>query len=136
MEIIFDPTLDIAEFGYRQTGKYWAKHVFIIDNDGNWSANFQFKFDQAGSSNGEAFKCRDYSRVISDAAKRARVHGKSKWIEAGRTDQELENLRVEAATLNNAIDLSFEYVWKSTGHWQTSTTDQKARVIPIQLAED
>lgn len=55
MQVKFDPELDLREFGDRLSCQYWANHVFEIDHQGNWTADFYYKFDQQPDNEGYAW---------------------------------------------------------------------------------
>jgi hypothetical protein len=123
----FDEELDLIEFGDRNAGPYWATHEFKIDHDGNWSANFSYKFKQPPSTvyppadpwaPKTPFFAHDYSRETVNAAVRARKLAKpTRWGENGRTDQEFADLLNLERVMNETINLSFEYSWSGQGKW-------------------
>lgn len=51
IEVKFDPESDAREFGFRIASDYTATHKFKIDNVGNWSADFEFRYRQTPDSN-------------------------------------------------------------------------------------
>ncbi len=51
IEIRYDPAEDLKEWGFRLACDYTANYQFIIDNHGDWTANFVCKFVQDESSN-------------------------------------------------------------------------------------
>lgn len=57
----FNPAEDERVFGHRITGNYIANHSFNIDADGNWTAAFDYKFEQQPDRNWDNYKWPDYS---------------------------------------------------------------------------
>ena len=130
IEILFNPEIDLKEFGYQYgPGMYTAYHHFKIDDDGKWTANFSYKFDQHVEDPNDfrdppplgrkgPFFAQDYSRMKSNTAKRARKLAKPTWsIEDGRDGQDFTDLLDEEAYLNKNIDFSFEYSYMGQGNW-------------------
>lgn len=129
-EVYFNPEIDLKEFGYQYgPAYYWATFKFSITKDGQWKANFDFKFDQNVKNPDDEmysrpkerhgpFYAQDYSRMMSNTAKRARVLAKPSWdIEKGRSDSEFWSLLEEENFLNQNIDFSFKFKYKKTGTW-------------------
>ena len=135
-EIHFNPTIDLKEFGSQfGPGMFTGVYRFIIDADGNWNANFEYKYDQVdnpyddrrtpaeGGRKG-AFYAQDYSRMQSNPARRARKLAKPDWSkEEGRSDSDFGDLLEEEKFLNENIDFSFEYTYTDTGSWQRNSND-------------
>lgn len=125
-EIKFNPEIDLREFGSQfGPGMFHAVYKFRINAKGSWTANFEYKFDQidnpydnrAPERKGPFF-AQDYSRMQSNAAKRARTLAKPTWDkEKGRDDIDFNDLLEEEKFLNENIDFSFEYKYVGTGKW-------------------
>ena len=122
----YDEELDMMEFGGRNAGPYWATHKFTIDDDGNWTADFTFKFVQPPSivDPGDPmlprspFFAQDYSREQVNAAKRAKKLAKPElWGEEGRDHEQFMALLAEERVLNETVDFTFEYAWSGSGKW-------------------
>jgi len=124
--IKFDQELDLIEFGERNAGPYWANHKFIIDDEGNWEADFDYLFKQPERiinpqdplSHKSPFFAQDYSRQTSNASIRARKLAKPAWGEGGRNHEEFMQLIADEKELNETIDFSFKYNWQGTGSWK------------------
>jgi len=133
--INFNPEIDIAEFGNQYgTGKYTAKFNFLIDNNGTWSANFEWNFVQhyefnpyREQSRQGSFFAQDFSKMTSNAAIRARKLAKPSWGMEGRNGKEFMDIINEEILLNNTIDWSFNYNWEDSGDWSNHTDYQ----IPV-----
>jgi hypothetical protein len=128
-EILFNPTIDLKEFGTQYgPGMYNALFKFKISDDGQWTAYFKYKFDQIDNPYDEReppprgrkgpFYAQDYSRMMSNTAKRARKLAKPTWdVEAGRSGDDFNVLLEEERILNNTIDFTFQYRYRGQGHW-------------------
>lgn len=124
LTLLFDEELDMIEYGDRNAGPYWAKHVFEITDDGKWTADFTYKFKQPekkiteGPGEKIPFFAQDYSRETVNPSIRARKIAKpTEWNFEGRTHEEFMDLVNEEKWLNHNIDFSFEYEWKGEGDW-------------------
>jgi hypothetical protein len=130
IEIMFNPEIDLKEFGYQYgPGMYTAYHKFTINDEGHWTANFSFKFNQHVDDPNDfrdppplgrkgPFFAQDYSRMQSNTAKRARRLAKPTWsIDEGRDGQDFTDLLDEEAYLNKTIDFSFEHQYNGSGYW-------------------
>ena len=126
----FNPEIDLREFGTQYgPGAYTANFKFIINDDGDWSADFDFDFNQHVENPDDIyywrpedrrgpFYAQDYSRMKSNTATRARRLAKPEWDEdTGRTDDEFDELIQEEIELNNTIDFTFNYQFKGKGSW-------------------
>jgi|688.fasta_scaffold07487_15 hypothetical protein len=122
----FDEKLDLMEFGDRNAGPYWATHDFTIDHDGNWSADFTYKFEQPPAIVSppdpmmprSPFFAQDYSREKVNAALRARQLSKPpRWGMEGRSHEQFMDLLAEEKHLNETIDFTFDFSWSGTGKW-------------------
>ena len=128
-KVKFNPDIDLKEFGIQfGPGMYTASFLFRISESGEWSADFDFNFEQVDNPYDDRkptphrikgpFYAQDYSRMMSNTAKRARKLAKPEWdLETGRGDQEFTNLLAEEDLLNRTIDFSFKYRYKNTGYW-------------------
>jgi radical SAM superfamily enzyme YgiQ (UPF0313 family) len=129
-EIYFNPEIDLREFGVQYgPALYTAVFKFNIDVQGKWEADFQFNFDQHVHNPDDTHRARepdrkgpfyaqDYSRIMSNTAKRARRLAKPSWsAEDGRNDNEFWYILEEEKRLNSTIDFSFNYHYKDTGDW-------------------
>ena len=130
IEVLFNPEIDLKEFGYQYgPGMYTAYHHFKISDDGKWTANFSYKFDQHVEDPNDfreppplgrkgPFFAQDFSRMQSNTAKRARKLAKPSWsIEEGRSGEDFNELLAEEEHLNKTIDFSFEYSYMGQGDW-------------------
>ena len=127
--IKFNPDIDLKEFGTQYgPGMYNATFYFRIDDDGKWFANFKYKFDQIDNPFDDRlpppegrkgpFYAQDYSRMMSNTAKRARRLAKPTWsLDDGRSGQDFADLLNEEEQLNKTVDFSFEYRYVGQGHW-------------------
>lgn len=128
-EVLFNPDIDLREFGSQYgPGMYNAVFKFKINDAGEWTADFKFKFDQidnpydtrelppAGRKG--PFFAQDYSRMMSNTAKRARKLAKPTWdLETGRDGTDFGKLLEEEHILNNTIDFTFQFRYRGTGNW-------------------
>jgi len=139
----YNPTIDLKEFGSQfGPGMYNAIFKFNINDEGNWQADFDFKFNQhvenpwdmrdpAEGRKGPFF-AQDYSRLQSNTAKRARRLARPTWsLEDGRNGQDFMDLLNEEEYLNKNKDFSFEYNYKGSGNWGTGNFDI---AVPNQTA--
>ena len=149
----FNPDIDLREFGTQYgPGMYNATFYFKIDDDGKWFANFKFKFDQIDNPYDDRlpppegrkgpFYAQDYSRMMSNTAKRARRLAKPTWsIDEGRSGQDFADLLNEEEHLNKTIDFSFEYRYVGQGHWgdykeyEVAVSNVSKDVIPEKEAD-
>jgi hypothetical protein len=128
-EVYFNPEIDLKEFGTQYgPGMYNAVFKFSINDAGEWTADFKYKFDQIDNPYDDRlpppegrkgpFFAQDYSRMMSNTAKRARRLAKPKWsIDEGRSGQDFTDLLEEEKFLNNTIDFSFNYRYRGKGNW-------------------
>ena len=124
--IKFHPDIDLIEFG-TQYGPaiYYATYKFKINQAGEWTADFEYKFDQVKLPpfKGEIHRCgpfffNDFSRYKSNSAKRARHLAKPEWsLESGRDDIEFWDRLQEEYRLNKLTDFSFDYRYNGSGDW-------------------
>lgn len=155
-EVYFYPEIDLKEFGYQYgPAYYWATFKFSIDNKGKWKADFKFKFIQDVENPDDMmyarpadrlgpFYAQDYSRMMSNTAKRARILAKPGWdIVSGRSDQEFWDLLDEEKLLAASLDFTFDYHYKDTGNWgnakkhkvPVSTKKKKENIFTISLKD-
>tara|TARA_R110000868_G_scaffold102091_1_gene281113 strand:- start:50252 stop:52381 length:2130 start_codon:yes stop_codon:yes gene_type:complete len=128
-EIHFNPEIDLKEFGSQfGPGMLTAVYKFKIDKDGNWDADFTWDFKQVDNIFDDRlpppegrkgpFYAQDYSRMMSNTAKRARRIAKPSWdLETGRDDNDFGELLNEEDELNKTIDFSFNYRYVNKGNW-------------------
>jgi hypothetical protein len=128
-EIRFNPEIDLKEFGTQYgPGMFNAVYKFKITDSGKWEADFDMKFDQIDNPYDDRepppagrkgpFYAQDYSRMMSNTAKRARKLAKPTWdTETGRDGQDFTDLLNEEDHLNKTIDFSFEYRYIGYGDW-------------------
>jgi anaerobic magnesium-protoporphyrin IX monomethyl ester cyclase len=128
-EVQYNPTIDLKEFGTQYgPGMFNAVYKFKISDDGEWEADFDFKFEQIDNPFDDRdpppagrkgpFYAQDYSRMMSNTAKRARKLAKPEWdLEVGRDDNDFWKLLEEERLLNEAIDFTFNYRYTGTGNW-------------------
>jgi len=126
-EIFFNPTIDLKEFGSQYgPGMYNAIFKFKITDEGQWTADFNFNFEQIklppyqekDPDRCGPFYFQDFTRLKSNTAVRARKLAKPRWNqENGRDDMEYWNLIQEEFKLNSIIDFSFKYHYVDTGNW-------------------
>lgn len=113
IEIINDPEKDLNEFSDRLAGNYTANHKFTIDDDGNWTADFDYKFVQGD----DAWKYNDYSRAESVAARRARALAVPD--SGGDITWDMRKYERDIALLDELkqTDFSFTYKYNGSGKW-------------------
>lgn len=128
-EVYFNPDIDLREFGSQfGPGMYNAVYKFDIDDEGNWKADFDIKFDQVDNIFDDRkpppegrkgpFYAQDYSRMMSNTAKRARKLARPEWnVDNGRNEEEFWDLLEEERILNETTDFSFSYKFKESGSW-------------------
>jgi hypothetical protein len=147
-EVEFNPEIDLREFGSQYgPGMYNAVFKFKITDEGQWTADFKYKFDQIDNPYDDReppplgrkgpFFAQDYSRMMSNTAKRARKLAKPTWSDdTGRGDSDFGDLLNEEHVLNNTIDFTFQYRYRGTGNWsnykdyEVTVADQTAVAIP------
>lgn len=147
-EVLFNPDIDLREFGSQYgPGMYNAVFKFKITDEGHWTADFKYKFDQIDNPYDDReppplgrkgpFFAQDYSRMMSNTAKRARKLAKPTWSDdTGRGDSDFGDLLNEEHVLNNTIDFTFQYRYRGTGDWsnykdyEVTVADQTAVAIP------
>jgi hypothetical protein len=147
-EVKFNPDIDLREFGSQYgPGMYTAVFKFKINDAGQWSADFDFEFNQIDNPYDDRepppagrkgpFYAQDYSRMMSNTAARARKLAKPTWsTETGRGDTDFWELLKEEEHLNKTIDFSFKYRYQNTGDWgnqtqyEISVPDKSSVAIP------
>ena len=147
-EVEFNPDIDLREFGSQYgPGMYTAIFKFKITDEGQWTADFKYKFDQVDNPYDDReppplgrkgpFFAQDYSRMMSNTAKRARKLAKPTWSDdTGRGDSDFGDLLNEEHVLNNTIDFTFQYRYRGTGDWsnykdyEVTVANQTAVAIP------
>jgi hypothetical protein len=125
----YNPEIDLREFGNQfGPGMLTAEFIFEINDAGQWSADFDFEFNQVDNPYDERepppkgrkgpFYAQDFSRMQSNTAKRARRLAKPSWsVDSGRNDAEFGDLLKEEEHYNATIDFSFKYHYVGTGDW-------------------
>jgi hypothetical protein len=128
-EVKFNPDIDLREFGSQYgPGMYTAVFKFKIDDLGQWTADFDFEFNQIDNPYDDRarppegrkgpFYAQDYSRMMSNTAARARKLAKPTWsADTGRGDSDFWELLKEEEHLNTTIDFSFKHRYQGTGNW-------------------
>jgi len=113
IEIINDPEKDLNEFSDRLAGNYTAIHKFTIDDDGNYTADFDYAFVQGD----DAWKYNDYSRAESIAARRARALAVPE--SGGDITWDMRKYERDVALLDELkqTDFSFTYKYNGSGKW-------------------
>ena len=148
-EILFNPELDLVEFGSQfGPGMFNAVYKFKISDDGKWEADFDMHFNQHIDNPEDnrlpppegrrgPFYAQDYSRAQSNTVKRARRLAKPKWSdEKGRSGQDFTDLLNEEEYLNKNIDFTFDLHYVGTGDWgnyadyEVKVSDKKRDAIP------
>lgn len=128
-EVLYNPDIDLREFGSQYgPGMFTAVYKFKITDDGDWTADFKYKFAQIDNPFDDReppplgrkgpFYAQDYSRMMSNSAKRARKLAKPSWdLEAGRDGQDFTDLLEEERILNSTVDFTFNYRYRNKGQW-------------------
>jgi hypothetical protein len=128
-EVLYNPDIDLREFGSQYgPGMFNAMYKFKITDDGEWQADFRYKFAQIDNPFDDReppplgrkgpFYAQDYSRMMSNSAKRARKLAKPTWdLEAGRDGQDFTDLLEEERILNSTVDFTFNYRYRNKGNW-------------------
>ena len=153
-EVYFNPEIDLKEFGQQYgPGMYNAVYKFKINDDGQWEADFDMKFDQIDNPYDDRdpppkgrkgpFYAQDYSRMQSNAAQRSRRLAKPDWdIDEGRDNGDFRELLEEEELLNQTIDFSFEYHYVGSGDWsdykkyEVDVATKSKDIIPEKEADD
>lgn len=147
-EIHFNPDIDLKEFGSQYgPGMYHAVYKFKIGDDGKWEADFDMKFEQIDNPFDDRlpppegrkgpFYAQDYSRMMTNTAKRARRLAKPSWdLETGRDGRDFTDLLEEEVILNETVDFSFQHHYVGSGDWgdykkyEVEVSDTKRESIP------
>ena len=128
-EVLYNPDIDLREFGSQYgPGMFNAVYKFKITDAGEWEADFKYKFAQIDNPFDDReppplgrkgpFYAQDYSRMMSNSAKRARKLAKPTWdLEAGRDGQDFSDLLEEERILNSTVDFTFNYRYRNKGSW-------------------
>jgi hypothetical protein len=111
IEINFDDEKDTREFSRYLGDDFNAIIKFEIDNEGNWKADFDFKYVQHEN----AWKFQQYAQKQSNSLKRILIlSGKENqplWSIDNKTGADMEN------EYNNTVDFSFDYSFNELGKW-------------------
>jgi hypothetical protein len=109
MKLVFNPELDVSEYGGVYAGDFNATIDFDIDSDGNYKADLDFNFKQKD----DAWKFFDQTGSTSIAADRARkLSGKE---ESSMTFDELYRSSIDKYT---NLNLSFSKRHSVSGRWE------------------
>lgn len=143
LHLIFDPELDEKEFGKRGSAPLNAVYDFEIDDDGNWKADFKWKFvqgqykdwkdtvwmvghgreiDISVDTMGPIWSLMDFKRENSNSAIRARkLAWKGTPLETRDPrhawDKEENKQLQKDFLIYRSLDLSFDFEWKGQGKW-------------------
>jgi len=139
--IKFNHEIDSSEFGNQYgDGIYEAEFKFEITDEGQWNADFKWKFIQQWKRDNYReehrqgpFFAQDFSRMTSNPALRARKLAKPSWGMDGRSRDEFNNIIQEEVILNNSIDWTFNFEWKETGDW--SNFKKHEIPVPVKVPE-
>lgn len=124
-EILFNPEIDLKEFGSQYgPGMFNGIYKFEITEGGVWDADFSYKYEQVDNPYDHRqderrgpFFAQEYSRMQSNAARRARKLAKPDWdVEEGRSNRQFVDLLDEERELNK-LDFSFEYEFQGKGRF-------------------
>ena len=146
IKVIFDETLDMQEFGDRNAAPYWSTHEFLINDRGQWTAKFKWKFKQPESiidppdplTPRAPFFAQDYSTMQNNNALRAKKLAKPEWGSQGRTHEDFKKLMEEEKYLNENMNFSFTHEWEGSGDWSNfekyfvePSQGSKKKIVPI-----
>lgn len=131
--ILFNPEIDSKEFGtqFGPAETFRATYKFEITDDGEWHADFDYDFRQLPEPESwleperqGAFFAQEYSRMQSNAAKRARKLARPEWdVKTGRDDGQFMDMLAEERYLNETIDFTFKYHYTGSGKWHRGSDD-------------
>lgn len=111
IEIKFDNQKDTREFSMFLGDDLNANIKFEIDDEGNWDADFDFKYIQ----HADAWKYNRYEQKQTNALKRIIIlSGKENeplWSIDNKTGDDM------AEEFNKTLDFSFDYKFKESGKW-------------------
>ena len=113
LDLAFDPAQDSNEFGWNLSSNFTARIQFEINEQGQWSANFVYKFVQAEN----AWSFNDFSTATSVAASRARklaVPGSTGEVVYDDAERDKHLTLLEE---RKTLDFSFDYTYTNTGQW-------------------
>lgn len=145
LRLIFDKELDLIEFGERGSVPLDAEYIFEIDDNGNWVADFDWKFQQelkpeseykdhrwtdhwgnefvSADPIGPVWHIVDFSRDTSNSAVRARKlawKGDPSKLDLDPTnaykEEKFWELGKEFIKIRQ-LDFSFKYAWQGSGKW-------------------
>lgn len=144
LRLIFDKELDLHEFGKRGSVPLDAEYLFDIDEDGNWTADFKWDYEQdkkpeseykdvkwvengvdfiSADTTGPVWMIVDFTQDTSNSAIRARklawkddpVLRKQDPANAHSLERIFE-LSKEFVKIRQ-LDFSFKYSWQGKGKW-------------------
>lgn len=111
IDITFDSQKDTREFSKFLADNLDASIKFEIDEEGNWKADFSYKYVQEEN----AWKYERYEQKQTNALKRIRIltgqEDEPLWPFDLKTGKDLEK------EYNETVDFSFEYKFNETGKW-------------------
>ena len=113
IKIIFDPAYDAHEFGWNLSSNFNANLKFNINEQGQWTADFNYSFVQSDN----AWVYNDFSTATSVAASRARklaVKGSDGSVVYDDIERDHTLTILEERKQSN---LSFDYQYNNRGHW-------------------
>ena len=99
------------EFGSRLGCNFNAVYNFTINNKGEWSADFDFKFKQDDN----AWKYQDYSGETSMSAQRARQLAHPGTSGEVTTTHAIRDVHLKRVEVLQELDFSFDYHYTGTG---------------------
>lgn len=111
IEIVFDAEKDKKEFGPLIGVDLDAVIKFEIDENGCWSADFTYDFNQPENAWGYHF----VSEVESNAVKRIKIFSDDSTVLNVDRDTQIK-MYVEY-NFNPALDFTFNYQYKDSGKW-------------------
>lgn len=111
IDITFDSQKDTREFSKFLGDNLDATIKFEIDDDGNWKADFDYKYVQQEN----AWKYDRYEQKQTNALTRIRIltgrENEPLWPFDSQTGKDMEK------EYNDTLDFSFEYKFNETGKW-------------------
>ena len=111
IDITFDSQKDTHEFSRFLGDNLDATIKFEIDDNGNWKADFDYKYVQKEN----AWKYEPYEQKQTNALKRIRILSDKEdaplWPIDTETGKNLEK------KYNDTLDFSFEYKFNESGKW-------------------
>lgn len=112
-KVLFSKDLDSKEFGDYVSCDLEGYFEFSVSENGTWEYVSNFEYIQEENP----FTPYDYFQENNTATLRARKFAKPEWGMGGKTDEEMDALKVECDRLNNEVDFSFSYSDTIKGSW-------------------